>query len=165
MAVLIRSYTRTLKQIHYLSKVFKFVFTLFNLQGTVFARYRKPDWARRELLYLITSFRTCQELFSSFSKFFQMWVALQVFVVHHTTFLLYLRTFHLSRTFFKFFQISFSFGIFFAALADSLDILPLHFQFVKHFFTKKFIIFCVQSLWSTVRIWRTVFNLGWTGRC
>ena len=48
------------------------------------------------------------ELFRSFSS---CEVALQASAFHHTTFSLYLNKFHLSRTFFSFFQISLVFGI------------------------------------------------------
>lgn len=47
---------------------------------------------------------------------------------------LYRSTFDLSRTFFKFFQISLLCSFFLAALADSFDILPECFPFVKDFF-------------------------------
>ena len=42
-----------------------------------FARLCKPDWARRELLYVTTSLSVCQELFSNSFNFFRHGVALQ----------------------------------------------------------------------------------------
>ena len=132
LAVLIRSYTRTLKQIHYLSKVFKFVFTLFNLQGTVLVAFAN------QLLHFTTLSFICQELFSSFFKF--LWsVSCHASLAEQ---LGYISTsFSICQ---ELFSNSFKFLFdlhFFAALADSFDILSRQSPFVKLFFrlfSKKF---------------------------
>ena len=80
------SYTRKLKQnlccVRSLSTTFICPRCLVCLYVIQFTRYRlaricKPDWARCELLYSITLKPLCQELFSSFSKFFRRVVVLQ----------------------------------------------------------------------------------------
>ena len=150
-----------------LSKVFKFVFTLFNLQGTGFA-FCGHIRVRCELLYSSTSCRTCQELFSSFFEVFQVvscapsfrfssrnFLSLSHFVrfvknffrffsnffdvirhafVPHSFFSIPYRILFV-KNYFQVFPNFFRFGIFYAALADSFDILARPQGFVKHFFT------------------------------
>ena len=81
-------------------------------------------FVRSELLYIITSSSICQELFSSFFKFFLMSVALPTEVVHHATFIYYHKAIPFVKNFFQVFSNFFVFGIFIAALVDSFDILP-----------------------------------------
>ena len=87
LAVSIRSYTRTLKQIHYLSKVFKFVFTLFNLQGTDFqSSFRAATVAAAanfDILAHLVEF--VKHFFQVFSNSFVLFVDLQVLAFHRTT--------------------------------------------------------------------------------
>ena len=106
LAVLIRSYTRTLKQIHLF--VQGVIVCLYVIQ---FTRYRvhslcaSPIGLASELLYSSTSCRICQALFTSFSNSFVLFVDLQAFAFHRTTLLWYHRSFDLSRSFFLFFEV------------------------------------------------------------
>ena len=98
----VNSISRNLNKSINLSKVFSLSlrYSIYKVQ-TLFVLL---TFVRSELLYSITSCRTCQELFSSFFKFFLMFVVLQASAVHHTTFLVYHKQFVLSRTFSCFFE-------------------------------------------------------------
>ena len=109
------------------SSFFKFFFVI-----------RCPPGFRRssDNFYIIADLHSfVKNFFQVFSKFFKLCAALPVETVHHATRWVYHTASDLSRTFFTFLQISFRFGIYRAALADSFDILSHGFPFVKHFFT------------------------------
>ena len=103
-------------------------------------------FVRSELLYFITSCRTCQELFSSFFKFFLMFVVLQALAFHHTTFLVYHKQFVLSRTFFLFFRISFDLLCFVWSPASDLAYISITVYICQALFTKTCTYFCAILL-------------------
>ena len=89
---------------------------------------------RRELLYVSTSFRICQELFSSFIKFFCAVLRSGRFrrSSHNSIKIPHIISF--VKNFFRFLQISLCFLLFCAVLPDSLAIIPPERSFVKHYF-------------------------------
>ena len=102
---------------------------------------------RRELFYINTSFRICQELFSSFFKF--------LFDVNcapgcspFITQLIYDIT--RSSICQALFLVLLNFLFYLRCLADSFDILALQLPFVKHFFTIFDIIFCAAYLYTFI---------------
>ena len=96
---------------------------------------------RCELLYFSTSCRTCQELFSSFSKFFFVPVALPSKRFITQPFYDITRTSFCQELFLNFLK----FRIHLAPLASDLRILAHHLPFVKHFFTFFHIFFSALS--------------------
>ena len=103
---------------------------------------------RRELFYINTSFRICQELFSSFFKFLfdvncapgcSPFITQLVQDITQSSFCQAL------------FLVLLNFLFYLRCLADSFDILAPQSHFVKHFFTIFAPIFCAFYLKTTVR--------------
>ena len=99
----VNSISRNLNKSINLSKVFSLSlrYSIYKVQ-TSFVSF--IFHVRCELLYVSTSCRICQELFSKFFKFFCAFAVLQAFAFHRTTLILYHRIFDLSRTFSCFFD-------------------------------------------------------------
>ena len=105
-------------QTRFPKKAFELYHTQFRLSRTFFEFFQ--TFSRRFSLVLAFAsnsvilshlFKLVKHFFRAFPKFSSCEVAFQASAFHHTTFSLYLNKFHLSRTFFSFFQISLVFGI------------------------------------------------------
>ena len=106
-------------------------YSIYKVQ-TGFA-FRSRFCNRSELLYSITSFRTCQELFQVFSKFFKMFRRAPSFRFSSHNFLSLPHIFQFVKKFFHFFSNFFDIGVA-AFVARNFFIIPLQVQFVKNFF-------------------------------
>ena len=98
------------------------------------------SFVRSELLYSSTSCRTCQELFWFFRSFSTCRCA-PSFCFSSRNFLIIPHSIQPVKNFFRSFSSFCCFGIFYAALPDSLDIIPPRPEFVKHFLQKTSIFF------------------------